>query len=331
MPILQSYSKKDFFEHLPISDFSELLHTLNSLHRMGYYFRGMSNSLWKLYTSMQREWINRDIQKIIFDKNRLSLPPFTPAQTTKFAQNGCLTSCQLDNMYHDFIREYLNYVKNSNNLMGKIDSQCKIVNDVSIFSALQHYGAPTPFLDFTSKPEIALFFATQTNNGNENFSIYALKAGGNLPPFSNELMRFSDPLANATPTLGEIAQEEGLDPNKVHDDSMEFKVWRSPSLLVFEETEEWYMRISNPRSDLQSGLFIYNSSPTRPLEDAFVNNQNLTLPKIKCFDISKELLPAVQAFTETVGCTKTTLGLDTTDIGKSIFDDFLKYKGITKP
>ena len=123
-------------------------------------FRGVKEAKYKLYTSAQREWIKGDLSK-------------------KLGEDG----------FADFVDRVLYQLKKDTRLRNYLKTRGIIQNDMFLLSLLQHYGAPTPLLDFTYDREVALFFATredeksqsdetrETTEIDEYFSIYAFHTG----------------------------------------------------------------------------------------------------------------------------------------------------------
>ena len=123
-------------------------------------FRGVKEAKYKLYTSAQREWIKGDLSK-------------------KLGEDG----------FADFVDRVLYQLKKDTRLRNYLKTRGIIQNDMFLLSLLQHYGAPTPLLDFTYDREVALFFATrgdeksqsdktrETIEIDEYFSIYAFHTG----------------------------------------------------------------------------------------------------------------------------------------------------------
>lgn len=115
-------------------------------------FRGTKEASYKLYTTSQRDWI--------------------------------LNHSDMD--YSHYLGKILDNSKSCNNgiikkYLGSIDKTF-VKNNLSYFSIMQHYGLPSPLLDFTYNPFIALYFAVQNiekcfydddyNNIRNFFSVY---------------------------------------------------------------------------------------------------------------------------------------------------------------
>lgn len=92
-------------------------------------FRGLNEATYKMYTSSQREWINHGS----------------------------------DIIYSDYLNTLLANAKNWNN--GILKKYMKSLNkgleenNLAYFSIMQHFGLPSPLLDFSYNPFVALYFA----------------------------------------------------------------------------------------------------------------------------------------------------------------------------
>ena len=122
----------------------------NSANNVVFILRGVSEAKYKLYTSAQREWLANE-----WWHQRITFSDFVGRQ--------------LSYMKTDFIKDYFR-------------SMGIAINDLLLLSFLQHYGAPSPLLDFTTDPKVALFFALEhmqgTSSGSQGienyFSIYII-------------------------------------------------------------------------------------------------------------------------------------------------------------
>lgn len=263
-----------FAEHFVVNDkgqLSDLIDKLNKLQtktKEKYLFRGVSEAKYKLYTSFQRLWINRDLN-----------------QTSKG--------------HIECIANMINKCSAKDSLIFCYYKRLGVIcNDWLILSFLQHYGAATPLLDFSRDPYVALFFACDdiSYKGsaeaiNHYVSIYYYKT--------------VNVAQKTAPSIYKIAQKKasrytiyaGLDFWKTDlsfmQISSEYPICIIPAYsnlssisndtgtLITEYT------VSNLNSIVQNGEFICNVDEVTPLEELLVegNKKHLT-----CIDIHKGLV-----------------------------------------
>lgn len=172
--------KTKFFSHVKIdtkdvfdSHFGFLL--ADSPHCI---FRGVHEAKYKLFTSVQREWIT----------------------------NGLGRHTTINNLVNTLIQN----IRNSKILNTYYQSLNIAQTDLLYLSLLQHYSAPTPLLDFSHDLHVALYFATKnvhtdsTNNVlDDYFSLYYI----DLDKCGNELVRMDEFLASGLKRGRELFEE----------------------------------------------------------------------------------------------------------------------------
>lgn len=280
--------KKDYFESTNIdtkSDLDDFMLLWNKKdNNQKIMFRGLSEAKYKLYNSAQRFWLGEELEK-------------------------------LNKPYLDFINDQIEYAKNyQQGLLKKFyNSFGHKAYDLSILSFLQHYGAPTPLLDFTYNLDCALYFATyQTNhfpsNGIENyFSIYAIE----LNKTKNEFPSIIDHLLGSADAVDEAYEKypkEKLDASNItvplenlsFTHFQDLKLFYIPGFrrngyqIAIKNLPEFQLLFNQQNLNVinQNGLFIYTSDSKHPLEDYFTGSKSSfqgthRLPKIKCWNIHK--------------------------------------------
>jgi hypothetical protein len=290
--------KSDFFQHEIITSFQTLIDKLIEDQKKRLFFRGMADASWKLLTSAQREWIQRDL-------------------------NHLFTS------FKSYVEKFLLYSRQTKHM--EISVLAKSDFDISILSLLQHFGSPTPFLDFTSVFNNALFFASHSptpygkSELNSFFSIYTVSGGDLSGDSNNYLSNFESIFRD----VAEGIESENLQnlPGGSRKDLASFNTLSKLPMVYILETSANYLKMANPRSDLQNGLFLFagQNTPNEPYETWFSGKEtkNLKFPKMKCYDIHKNLIPAVKLYLESVSCDSKALGLPEQKWGEALFEDFL--------
>ena len=119
-------------------------------------YRGVNESKYKIYTSLQRAYIEGSVPN--------------------------------DLKSSDFVVQEINNLKNTHNGVLKRFYQATNIMDTDFvyLSFLQHHRAPTPFLDFSKKLDVALFFAmsdvhydiSSSEDISDYASLYIIKLGG---------------------------------------------------------------------------------------------------------------------------------------------------------
>ena len=184
-------------------------------------------------------------------------------------------------------------------------------------SLLQHFGAPSPLLDFTHNLNIALYFAldglkvASSNNDIDNyFSLYILDRNIYGNQLADIVTMLRDDLEKGKEMLDEFKQQN---PDLPVDDSIlkhvdEYTTWimddgtneglckidcgfldnplNSKTFSMYETYEIFYW--SNVNLIAQEGCFVFYTKENTPLEQYFgVDNE--FLPQLKCVNIHKSL------------------------------------------
>lgn len=298
--------KELVFNRIVVNDLDSLILKLTQYSGQGSFFRGQADASWKLYTFSQREWILKDL--------RLKFQDYKKYEAMK-----------------------LSFIKSTEH--ARLKACTKIINDVSSYSCLQHYGCPTPLLDFTSSYNNALYFATCDNIGygdletNSFFSVYVIFEGGSSCTPFNDLNSFGAVIESYRNNMADVIEDYGPIPGTDFTDALNYDLWKDFQILLMKETEDWYMQIANPRSELQNGVFVAINSENKSFDEYCNGNvermevgysSELALPKITCIDIHKSLKPQIMKYLESKNVNKRTLGLDENEWGKAAYKKYLE-------
>lgn len=195
-----------------------------------YKFRGSSEAKYKLYNSSQRYWIEKELYK-------------------------------QEILYHNFIKKLIEKSKRWNErTISKFFNLSGISanNALAYLSYMQHYGIPTPLLDFTDNPFIGLYFAVASIPDNfssdheiDNYCSLYIVDQANAYLFGT-LKNFEKALANEK--NGDIDYDKYL--------------ISYPVLFVANKNMAFKM-LNNTNIVNQDGLFYYNNNPTAPIESVY--------------------------------------------------------------
>lgn len=243
-------------------------------------YRGMKEAKHKLYTSAQRLWILENLK-----------------------QWG-------NNDFLDFVKTMI-INANNNVLINKVFSlyysNTKTNRDFPILSLLQHYGAPTPLMDWSYNQNVAFYFATEKldtfiyeKNKIENyFSIYRINKRNHVPEFLNVIDFDYGKYPSIEDFKKTIHAQNLKNSNFIFyisdfEEKGESTGKRKPSKNLMIRTDKPYTLTYNQNIIPQEGLFIFNPYPEKTLEDIFnpnlfENGVNLNLKPFDCFNIHKDL------------------------------------------
>lgn len=287
-PVYSSLREKSqHFDHTIIETKEELDKILDQWSQKddskSFIFRGVNNAKFKLYNSGQRAWMGQELEK-------------------------------MGKSYIDFIQEEIDYAKGfQNNLLVKFfNAFGHNAYDFSILSFLQHYGSPTPLLDFSYNFECGLFFCMDGLNHfassdiDNYFSIYAIDTR------QYEFISILEHLTKQTSSIEYLLSknaDKNVDASSVLNNLEILNYSTLEGLRLFylpgyQDRGTIFTIPSRPDFKLvynqhnlniinQEGLFVFNSDPTHPLEDYFnegkskVFNSFFRLKKILCWDIHK--------------------------------------------
>lgn len=198
-------------------------------------YRGVSQASFRLFNKAQRNYINN---KRHFEYEKCN--------------------------YHDLILKMISNAQMANDklLTRYFKAFGAPNNDISILSFLQHYGAPTPLLDWTKDIDIALYFATSQLSDQEVEKHYLLPAY-DINSYASVYLLNINVLKNYTSAFASLS----ISGKKTND----YVKIRKKKLAYIEEqycnNKPQFILENNFNILSQKGVFIYNNSPELPLEE----------------------------------------------------------------
>jgi hypothetical protein len=286
--------KRKFFSYPGYPQETELLVTkrdeFDKFHKAhitangDFLYRGLANSRYKLFTTGQRFWITNELDK--------RMPSYSEFITNVIK----LTKEENGSSVSRFFRH----------LMDKND-------DLAILSYIQHYGGPTPLLDFTKNIDVALYFATHSSEttyfSNEEidnyFSIYVLPLLANTED-QKGIDFWRAPWYALKQNFESLNTELRL---KAFTGMRNIETYFGALIghyrvgLIDEKFAEMFKMhyITNMNILNQEGSFFFLNESTKPLEEIVNANYNTgrtseTSPKfISCYHIHKNLIPYIKS------------------------------------
>lgn len=242
-------------------------------------YRGMNEAKYKLLSSSQRLWI-----------------------TNEMAQWANMT-------YLQFISELIEKA-NARQVIGEVFElygYSRTEREFPILSLLQHYGAPSPLLDWSYDLDVATYCSVDgvdNSKGNGHaignfFSLYKI----NKRNYPNELLNFIDFAGKVHPSIAQLGSlgdaHAAPNANGIFYIS-DFEV-RGESVYGGRGPRSLRMRVRKPYTSVfnqniitQKGMFIFNPFSTKPMEEIFNASKqqegwNLKLGPFECFNVHKDL------------------------------------------
>lgn len=264
-----------------------------------FIFRGCSEAKYRLYNSAQRLYINQELHK--------QVPPDS-----------------ISEHYKNFITELIESCKTWNNGVVKRlleNAGINEKNSLAYLSYMQHYGVPTPFLDYSYNPYVALFFAIDNLNYQAS---------------DNEIDNYFSFYYTYTKATIFESWKYVFDKNVKQKDVISYEDIDLNEMSIILPEDELYQIINSVNIINQEGLFFYNNHPWYPLErtykefvEYFIKERGrekfgelLMHDTISgCYNIHKSLIPAIKLKLNELGINKNYIYPDMNDFRNKVTND----------
>ena len=284
-----------YFRYFAVSNLRECLRLLADLARDGYCFRGQRDGLWPIVSSAQRKW-----------------------------QGWRCKECAIKTIsYKDYLAFSLQAAKDSAVFPNCSIARCdRGLRDHERWGFLQHYSWPTPFVDFSTNYDVALYMAVRgihEHSSSGFFSIYAIRPD----------CRNGDE---------NIDWDEWVQTNARNEGWYNFSKWRDVSCLIMrKDDKKWCNLISRDRMASQGGLFVYMRDDNKSLEELFSEKSRLEKNEIEitsgmeheriiCIDIPYDWVLQVKAYCFDREINDHALGLSDTTIDDELKSEYKKFE-----
>lgn len=250
-------------------------------------FRTVADAKYRNYTSVQRSWIMQD-EKMQKMKIKYGI-----------------------DSYEQYVDTLLSIVRNDKDIKHFFASENIPINDAVVWAMMQHYGYPTPFVDFSYSIDGSLFFLipnsgrlplpkfTSQDTIDDYFSVYIINS--NVDWFQASMQRITingmgkvngmiNVFNGQVDTTDYQKKTTNLDYHDFKD--LPFISVDGPALGIQQGSVPILRfnasyNIGIPRTKVQDGLFICIPSEKDVLEDVIKKQTKQML--IECYDINKSL------------------------------------------
>ncbi len=278
-------------EAYQFKDWHQQIDQLIKANPLGNFFRGAGEARFKLYNSAQRFWMQNNLTQLEAISQPLSY--------LQMIQNMVDSAKQ-----QDLFKRVFDY-------HGLTPDQ----TDFPILSILQHYGAPTPLMDWTYNLDVALFFAVEQalhferENDIENYmSVYRIVKNDQSAFIKSNLQVVS---GNVFPSITYLCS---VSPGTVYYIS-DFEV---KDLRQIKPLTTFYNLNILP----QEGLFIFNPHERDPLEQ--LAEQKDPDSRIICYNINKDLAEMVKLTINKSGINQLFIYPELKSYAGTILKDYLR-------
>lgn len=294
--------KRNYYELTIVNNMKSLAEILNNLYHKSLYsgpffFRGVSNASFRMYSSMQRCYCKRKN-----DGMEVEMEDLTEEIISRFNKSKILT----DAFCKDLSRN-----KNYNNILLQSEN-----SDLAKWAFIQHFGGPSHFVDFTYDLNTALFIAIDNQDFEQvaykckkrkyledYFSIYAYQEDREknvacmIQHDSENCYHYTEDYKNhnGNKPLTKDVDTESITHNKLINDKNYWggfiKGDKIIPIISPGDGSTHLESLNNTHISIQRGNFFFgNPQEFIPLEYAHSNYKRY------CIDIHKSLIPTIRKF-----------------------------------
>lgn len=304
----------------------------------GLLFRGVREAKWRLYSSLQRQWVNHKLYEsdVTYQEFLETLVEFARTE-----QKQALSK---------FLR------------LNRIDPE----NDIAVLSFLQHYGCPTPLLDWTYSFLNSLYFALDGIESKQSpkeidsyFSVYHIQEkyfqSSSIKEIIEEGLKGEHDKLKAY--VIENSKKEGVEEDQIgkifSDKRLQImaKMMYGRGLVThltkikhlidfpisyfsdFDKENDLQFSLNNNMNIVnQFGAFTWNANSSKPLEQ--MGNEQVAdeygdadgYRFCSCYNINKKLIGHIRQRLEEEGIVKDFIYPNPSDIAWQSFEKTLKDK-----
>jgi len=235
-------------------DFDHYTHLLMIQYsKKDFIFRGVSEAKYKMYNSAQRIWNSINNEETVVNEEE----------------------------YDRFIIKLMTECKkwNSGTIPNLLNTyNIKINNSIAYLSFMQHFGLPTPLIDFTKNPNKAIFFAV------DSLPDYYKKSLHEIDNYFSIYYTYQN--NRAYEIFSDVFDKNRQ--NKLEGEFDYEDVTKNGTILLSDSRTEFKI-VNNIRIANQEGIFFYNCSPYLSLEAQYKGFSDLLLEKVG-IDKAKKML-----------------------------------------
>lgn len=284
--------KSDFCVYENIDSFEELKDVISLYqNKNNYIFRGSKEAQYKILSQLQLQWIKGNYENNI-------------------------------ELYNEYVNYCINTLKNSSlfkskSIFNEMDTSCA---DFYALYLLQHYGFPTPLIDFTQNIDVGLFFMTDNliipncykSEIDKYSSLYVIDRNHSYFVSYNSVMENGE--LRADEMLEEYFKLNPEDRNRFIGRENPYtydKVCECGSGLILDRG---FFHVSSSffgtstfggnseRQEIQEGVFVLNTQLEKSLEHYYYEWYK-SYPLIKCYNVNKNLTGKIKKYLDEKGIT----------------------------